>query len=123
MIGSPSILPDQTDRDTYLVLDDFGGRFGRAWRETMETDTARRALIRDLLDGQYANPARIVAFNTAAGWSRDVTREIASEVRERCAERGEVPCSLNDFLKRHAGENGISAGLRRDIDHRAPSER
>ena len=31
----PSIapaLPD--DRDVYLVLDDFGGRLGRAWRET-----------------------------------------------------------------------------------------
>jgi hypothetical protein len=93
MVGSP------TAPDIYLVLDDLGGSCGRAWRETMEADTERRALIRDLLDGQYANPARIVAFNTAAGWSRDVTQEIASEVRERCAERGEVPRSLDDFLE------------------------
>jgi hypothetical protein len=36
----PSIspaLPD--DRDVYLVLDDFGGRLGRAWRETDEGST------------------------------------------------------------------------------------
>ena len=118
MIASPSIFASKPDQDIYLVLDDFGGRYGRAWRETMEADTERPALIRDLLDGQYANPARIVAFNTAAGWSRDVTREIASEVRKRCTERGEVPDALNDFLKRHgAAERG------RHIDNRASSKR
>jgi hypothetical protein len=55
------------------VLDDFGGRLGRAWRETDEEDTDRETLIRDLMDDQYSHPARIVAFNTAEGWSRDVT--------------------------------------------------
>ncbi|MBA7479662.1 hypothetical protein ES707_15098 [subsurface metagenome] len=34
MAGSPSIVPDQIDRDIYLVLDDLGGKYGRAWRET-----------------------------------------------------------------------------------------
>lgn len=88
MLSSPSIVPDRTDRDIYLVLDDLGGKYGRAWRETREADTERLALIRDLLDGQYANPDRIVAFNTAAGWSRYVTTEIAFEVRARCADLG-----------------------------------
>jgi hypothetical protein len=69
MRRSPSIVPDQDDRDVYLVLDDFGGRLGRAWRETDEEGTDRRVLITDLLDGQYSNPARIAAFNTAEGWS------------------------------------------------------
>jgi hypothetical protein len=27
------------------------------------------------MDGQYRQPARIVAFNTAEGWSRDVTMD------------------------------------------------
>jgi len=35
----PPTLPD--DRDVYLVLDDFGGRLGRAWRETDEDQTDR----------------------------------------------------------------------------------
>ena len=69
---SPSIAPNGLERDIYLVLDDFG-RLGLAWRETDEAGTNRPMLIRNLLEGQYENPARIVAFNTAEGWSRDVT--------------------------------------------------
>jgi hypothetical protein len=29
------------------------------------------------MDGQYSNPARVVAFNIAEGWSCDVTESIA----------------------------------------------
>jgi hypothetical protein len=57
----PSIVPPEANQDTYLVLDDFGGRLGRAWRETDEEDTDRETLIRDLMDVQYSHPARIVA--------------------------------------------------------------
>jgi hypothetical protein len=31
---TPSIVPHDAERDTYLVLDEFGGRLGCAWRET-----------------------------------------------------------------------------------------
>jgi hypothetical protein len=31
---SPSIVPSGVDQDVYLELDQFGGPFGRAWRET-----------------------------------------------------------------------------------------
>jgi hypothetical protein len=40
MPRSPSIVPDHTDRDVYLVLDDFG-RLGKAWRETDEAGANR----------------------------------------------------------------------------------
>jgi hypothetical protein len=36
-------------------------------------DTNRKTVIRDLVEGQYSHPVRIAAFNTAEGWSRDVT--------------------------------------------------
>jgi hypothetical protein len=101
MTGSPSIVPETPERDTYLVLDDFGGHLGRAWRETDEAEADRATLVRDLLDGQYANPARIVAFNMAEGWSCDASEDIAGELAEACAERGEVPASIEDFLQRH----------------------
>jgi len=42
---------------------------GRAWRKTDDADGGRATLIRDMLDGQYEDPARIVAFNTARGWA------------------------------------------------------
>jgi hypothetical protein len=41
MLSSPSIVPDPDDRDVYLVLDGFGGRLGRVWRETDEDRTDR----------------------------------------------------------------------------------
>ena len=30
---TPSIVPNGDDQDVYLVVDDFGGRIGLAWRE------------------------------------------------------------------------------------------
>jgi len=93
-------LNEDKDRDVYLVLDTFGG-IGLAWRETNEADTQRAVLVRDLLEGQYEDPVRIVAFNTAEGWSRDVTGDIADEVQEYCVDLDEIPVYLKDFLERH----------------------
>lgn len=87
------------NQDTCLVLDDFGGNLGRVWRETAEGDANREMLIHDLVDGQYSRPARIVAFNTAEGWSRDVTVDIADELRRRFAEYDDVPVSVEEFLE------------------------
>ena len=102
MPRSPSIVPETDDRDVYLVLDDFGGRLGRAWRETHERTTDRQTVITDMIDGQYSNPARVVAFDTAEGWSRDVSKEIADQIARRCALDGfDVPPYLEGFVDRH----------------------
>jgi hypothetical protein len=98
MPRSPSIVPEDTNRDVYLVLEDFG-RLGRAWRETDEARTSRATLVRNLLDGQYENPVRIIAFNTVEGWSRDVTVDIADELRRRYVEYDEVSESVLKFLE------------------------
>ena len=63
MRNSPSIVPDPDNRDIYLVLDDFGGHLGRAWPEADEERTDRETVITDLMDGQFSNPVRVVAFN------------------------------------------------------------
>jgi len=99
MRTSPSIVPHGADQDTYLVLDDFGGRLGCSWRDTDADSADRETLIRELLNGQYSNPVRIVAFNTSEVWSRDVTVEIADELRRRYVEFGEVPDSVLDFME------------------------
>jgi hypothetical protein len=83
--------------DTYLVLDDLG-RLGRVWRETNDIDANREALIRELLDDLYSRPARIVAFNTTEGWSRDVTLDIADELRRRLADHDQVPASAEQLM-------------------------
>ena len=98
MRTSPSIAPNELERDIYIVLDDFG-RLGKAWRGTDEAGTSRATLVRNLLDGQYENPVRVVAFNTAEGWSRDVTVAIADELRQRSVEYDEVPGALLEFMQ------------------------
>jgi hypothetical protein len=102
MRESPSIVPDALDHDIYLVLNDFRGAFGGlAWPETDVTDTDRTTLIRHLLEGQYSSPVRIVAFNTAEGWSRDVTEDIAAQLAQLCADRDEISPSIADFIADH----------------------
>jgi hypothetical protein len=97
MRSSPSIASPGPDQDTYIVPDDFG-ELGRAWRETDVAAADRETLIRNLLSGEYNTPVRIIAFNTAEGWSRDVTGDVAAEVRRRYVESGELSESLLSFL-------------------------
>jgi hypothetical protein len=72
-----------------------------SWRETDVDSADRQTLIRDLLAGEYKNPVRIVAFNTAEGWSRDVTVDIADELRRRYVEYDEVPEQVLEFMDGH----------------------
>jgi hypothetical protein len=48
MPRSPSIVSQDTKRDVYLVLNDFGS-LGRVWRETDEAGTNRVWMVRSLL--------------------------------------------------------------------------
>jgi hypothetical protein len=99
---SPSIVPPGNDQDVYLALDDFGGWFGQAWPETAVEDTNLETLIEDLLDGQYTNPVRIVAFNTAEGWSRDVSEEVAQMLLLRSAEQSQdLAFLVQEFVDRY----------------------
>ncbi|MCK1622411.1 hypothetical protein IVA98_03960 [Bradyrhizobium sp. 160] len=101
MRSSPSIVPaDRLDRDIYLVLEDFGARAGCAWRETDEADTDLETVLRDIFSGQYAYPVRIVCFNTAEGWSRDATPDIADVLAERAANTdAEISPALQAFIE------------------------
>ena len=58
------------NQDTYWVLDDLGGNFGRVWRVTAEADANQETLIRGLFDDQYSPPTRIVAFTTMRAGTR-----------------------------------------------------
>ena len=66
-------------------------------------------VIISLLDGQYSNPVRVIAFNTAEGWSRDVSEDIAVELAMRLASLDEdAPAGVQDLgeilqpLRQHA---------------------
>jgi hypothetical protein len=98
---TPSIVPGDEDRDVCLVVSDFGRR-GSAYCETDVEATDLETIIQDLLDGQYSKPVRVVSFNTGEGWSRDISADVAEELRRRCElEAREVPPSLAGFFALH----------------------
>lgn len=84
MRRSPPLAPGapQHDETAYIVVDDFG-ELGRAYRETDEAQADERTIIDDILSGQFSRPVRVVAFNTAKQWSRDVSEDMARAVAER----------------------------------------
>ena len=84
---SPPLAPG-FDFETYVVLDDLG-KLGRAYREVDEEYADRATVIRDISNGQYSNPVRVVSFNTAEGWSRDVTEDIAREILDLAHRKAE----------------------------------
>jgi hypothetical protein len=78
-------LAQKGDGTVYLVLDDFG-ELGTAYRETDAAKAHLTTVVADLLSGQYRHPLRVVAFNTAEGWARDVSADIARKVVTRARE-------------------------------------
>jgi hypothetical protein len=76
---TPSIVPNGDNQTIYLVLNDFG-QLGRAYCEASEDRSDLETTIADLISGQYDNPVRVVAFNTAERWSDDVSEDIAREI-------------------------------------------
>jgi hypothetical protein len=109
---TPSIVPRGDDQNVYLVVDDLG-RQGRVWREADTETTDLETTILDLLEGQYKNPIRVVAFNTVEGWSQDVSADFAQELRRRCdLQLRDVPSSIIDFVERHEGHQHRQLTLR-----------
>ena len=97
---TPSIVPSSDDQDIDLVVDDLS-RLGLVWREADVEATDFETIVMDLLVGQYKNPIGIFCFNPAEGWSRDVSEDVARELRRRCdLQLRDVPSSIQDFVER-----------------------
>ena len=74
--------------------------------ETDVEDTDYETVINDLLERQFANPVRVIGFNTAEGWSKDVSEHVALELRQRCADQDrELPDFLERFMERYTGSS------------------
>lgn len=89
----------------YIVLNDFGP-LGRAYVETDEAEADEAIIVENILSGQYSHPLRVIAFNIAEGWSRDVTEDITvavlSKARREDRSIGKV---AQEFLERTLGVN------------------
>ena len=90
------------DVTVHIVLNDFGP-LGRAYVETDETQADEATIIDNILRGEYSCPLRVVAFNTAEGWARDVTEDIARAVLNRARREGRSTIAAQGFLARTLG--------------------
>ena len=98
----PSVVPDGADQTVYLVVDDFS-RHGRVFRETEVERTDLETVITDLVSGQYNDPVRVVAFNTAERWAEDVSEDVAREIRRRADLANEdLSSAVEAFVERHS---------------------
>ena len=69
------------------MLNDFGN-FGRSYLETGEDEADLETIISGMLEGQYSNPVDVFAFNATEEWARDVSTDVADEIRYRCDRQG-----------------------------------
>jgi hypothetical protein len=102
---TPSIVPNEADQNVYLVEDCFDG-LGCCWREVDSESTDLETVIAELMPGQYHDPRRVIAFNTAERWSEDVSEDVAREIQRRADLAYEdVSSTLHTFINRYVGPN------------------
>ena len=93
-----------TDRMLYFVL-----AHSQAGHAFVETDIARNSLrqvIVDIANGEISRPVQILECNAAENTCRDVTSDIAQEVRARLSDGGSgCPDHLRDFI-----DDNLNAG-------------
>jgi hypothetical protein len=99
MTDTPSLVPVSESSDVYFVLDQLP-TFGRVWRELSEEAANKQTVLNLIANGEFQDPVRVIAFNTAEGWSRDVTGEIAEALLDREASDGDLSQSARVFVGR-----------------------
>ena len=99
-VDNISLVPRNT-ATVHLVVDDFG-TLGRSYRETDEKAADATTVVENLLNGQYFNPLRVIAFNLEEGWVRDASEEVARSLLERAKKEGKaLPDGVRRFVDHH----------------------
>jgi hypothetical protein len=106
MDRTPPLAPGKLTDDVtvHIVLNDFG-RLGRAYVETDEAEADEWTIVSNISKGEYSNPVRVVAFNVAEGWSRDVTEDIAQAVVDLCRRENHFSEAAKEFVERTLGQS------------------
>ena len=87
------------DETTYIVLEDFGS-LGLAYRETDPEHADLESVLAGFIAGEFDRPIRVIAVNTAGGWVRDASRDIATQVRARSQRKGSrLSAGVRDFIE------------------------
>ena len=104
-------LTVRSGEPVFLVLDDYGRQIGRGYVDTAEEKATQEMTIENMLRGAYRQPMKVIAFNTAEGWCRDASAEIALAVLERAWKTNDpIPPQTRRFIEWHTDER-IPAAL------------
>lgn len=94
--GVPSpVVPYGADQTLFVVIDRRDPLTEiRIERSDLE------ATIGELVAGCFHDPIKVISFNTLEHWSKDISTEIAGEIRARCDIDGiKLPDHLSDFVE------------------------
>ncbi|HMF23556.1 MAG TPA: hypothetical protein VKG24_15715 [Pseudolabrys sp.] len=98
MTDTPSLVPVSESSDVYVVLDALP-TFGRVWRELSEEAANQETVLKLIENGEFHGPVRVIVFNTAEGWSRDVSEAIAGALLGREVSEGDLSESARRFVE------------------------
>src|ERR1044071_192252 len=99
---SVSLVPRTDDVDVYLVLDELKTH-GTVWREMDEELADEAHVIEWIGNGEFNRPMRVIAFNTAEGWSRDVTEDIGRKLLGMSRQGRVLGSAAIEFVERVTG--------------------
>jgi hypothetical protein len=94
-----SFTPEQ---DLHFVLCEFGPS-GQAYVETDPCGADASTIVRNLVNGQYDRPVRVLALNVEEGWVRDVSQLIAAKAQDVARRDGqELTGGTRAFIETHS---------------------
>ena len=97
--GVPSpVVPYGADQTVFVVID----RLDKATEIRIERSDLD-ATIGELVAGCFNDPIKVISFNTLEHWMKDISFDVAREIRARCDIEGmELPDYLSDFVESHS---------------------
>jgi len=92
------VVPYGADQTMFVVID----RRDQATEIRIERSDLE-ATIGELVAGCFNDPVKVISFNTLEHWMKDISTEIAGEIKARCDIEGiELPDYLSDFVESHS---------------------
>ncbi|MCK1358499.1 hypothetical protein [Bradyrhizobium sp. 199] len=96
-VASP-VVPYGADQTLFVVID----RLDEATEIRVERSDLE-ATIGELVAGCFNDPIKVISFNTLEHWMKDISTDVAGEIKARCDIDGlELPDYLSDFVDSHS---------------------
>ncbi|GMO13210.1 MULTISPECIES: hypothetical protein [unclassified Bradyrhizobium] len=94
----PPVVPYGADQTLFVVID----RLNEATVIRIERSDLE-ATIGELVAGCFNDPIKVISFNTLEHWMKDISTDVAGEIRARCDIDGvTMPDYLSDFVESHS---------------------